>query len=100
MKIYGFHCEAFSLQPDIKVNWNGSTPIEQQHFTIFFFKTVALNIYLLTQTTLALVVPGMIRAFSNTMRSPCSKQPAAYEEKMKEDSDHSVERKLRQSLES
>lgn len=100
MKIYSFHCETFSLQPDIKVTLTGSAPIQQQHFTIIFFKTVALNIYLLTQTALALVVPDMIHAFSNTMRSPRSKQPAAYIDKIKEDSDHSVERKLKQSLES
>lgn len=61
---------------------------------------MALNIYLLTQTTLALVVPGMIHAFSNAMRSPCSKQPAAYIEKIKEDSAHSAERATRQTLES
>lgn len=100
MKIYSLHCETFSLQPDIEVTLTGSTPIQQQHFTIIFLKTVALNIYLLTQTTLALVVPGMIHAFSNTMRSSCSKQPAAYTEKIKEDSDHSVKIILRQSLES
>lgn len=36
MKIYSFHCETFSLQPDIKATLTGSTPTAALYNNFFF----------------------------------------------------------------